>query len=191
MKRTALASLLFSLAACPDRTISEVQIKQQGALVKHIPVSADIDVLFVIDNSASTIDKQTIFAQNFPKFVAALDAFPTGRPNLHLAVVDTTVDIATPGYGMGTGGCPSPDPGDNGLFQNTARVPGCTPPTGRFISDTKAPDGSRVTNYAGTLDTALSCIAQVGATGCGFEAQLEAMKRALDGSRVATAHTSP
>ena len=184
MKRTALASLLFSLAACPDRTISKVEPQQQGALIKHIPVSADIDVLFVIDNSASTIDKQTIFAQNFPKFVAALDAFPTGRPNLHLAVVDTTVDIQTPGYSMGTGGCPSPDPGDNGLFQNTPRVPGCTPPTGRFISDTKAPDGTRVTNYSGALETALSCIAQVGASGCGFEAQLEAMKRALDGSRV-------
>jgi hypothetical protein len=40
-----------------------------------------------------------------------------------------------------------------------------------------------VINYAGTLDSALSCIAQVGATGCGFEAQLEAMKRSLDGSR--------
>lgn len=180
MKRTAFASLLLSLAACPDRTISKVEPQQQGALVKHIPVSADIDVLFVIDNSASTADKQLIFAQNFPKFVAALDAFPTGRPNLHLAVVDTTVDIAAQGFG----GCPSPDPGDNGLFQNTPHVPGCTPPTGRFISDTKAPDGSRVTNYSGTLDAALSCIAQVGTTGCGFEAQLEAMKRALDGSRV-------
>lgn len=184
MQRTAFASLLLTLAACPDRTLSKVEPRQQGALVKHIPVSADIDVLFVIDNSASTLDKQTIFAQNFPKFVAALDAFPTGRPNLHIAVVDSTVDIGAPGYGMGTGGCPSPDPGDNGLFQNTAHVTGCTPPTGRFISDTKAPDGSRVTNYGGPLEDALSCIAQVGANGCGFEAPLEAMKRALDGSRV-------
>ncbi len=71
MKRTVFASLLLALAACPDRTISKVDPQQQGALVKHIPVSADIDVLFVIDNSASTLDKQTIFAQNFPKFVAA------------------------------------------------------------------------------------------------------------------------
>ena len=190
MNRTSIntaapfAALVFALAGCPDRTISKVDPQQQGALVKHIPVSADIDVLFVIDNSASTSDKQTIFAQNFPKFVAALDAFPTGRPNLHIAVVDSTVDIQAAGYGMGTGGCPSPDPGDNGLFQNAPRMVGCTPPTGRFISDTKAPDGSRVTNYSGSLETTLSCIAQVGPNGCGFEAQLEAMKRALDGSRV-------
>ncbi len=43
--------------------------------------------------------------------------------------------------------------------------------------------GARITNYAGTLEDTLACIAQVGANGCGFEAQLEAMKRALDGSR--------
>ena len=184
IKRAALAPFLF-LAACPDRSISEVHPQQQGAVIKHIPVSADIDVLFVIDNSASTIDKQTIFAQNFPRFVQALDAFPTGRPNLHMAVVDTTVDIATQGYATGsTTGCPSPNPADNGLLQNTARVPGCAAPTGRFITDIKASNGTRTTNYSGTLDQALSCIAQVGASGCGFEAPLEAMKRALDGSRV-------
>jgi len=180
MKVIPVAALCL-LAGCPDRTISEVTPAQQGAVVKHIPVSADIDILFVIDNSASTADKQTVFAANFPKFVAALDAFPTGRPNLHIAVVDSTVDIGAQGYGPS---CPSPDPNDNGLFQNTARVAGCTPPTGRYLSDIKGSSGARVTNYSGTLDTALSCIAQVGASGCGFEAQLEAMKRSLDGSRI-------
>ncbi|MEO6776821.1 MAG: hypothetical protein ABI467_28045 [Kofleriaceae bacterium] len=177
-----MASALIAgttLTGCPDRTISKVDPQQQGAVVKKIPVSADIDILFVIDNSASTLDKQTIFEQNFPKFVAALDAFPTGRPNLHIGVVDSTVDIGVSKYT----GCPSPDPGDNGLLQNTAHIPGCTAPTGRYLSDIKGSSGARVTNYAGTLDQALSCIALVGASGCGFEAQLEAMKRALDGTR--------
>src|SRR5258706_1846093 len=167
---------LLVAAGCPDRTISEVHPQQQGAVVKHIPVSADIDVLFVIDNSASTIDKQTIFAQNFPRFVQALDAFPTGRPNLHLAVVDTTIDIQTQGYSSGATGCPSPDLADNGVFQNTAHVPGCMPPTGRFITDIKASNGMRTTNYSGTLDQAPSCIPQVGASACGFEAPLQPMK---------------
>ena len=170
------------LAGCPDRTISTVVPSQQGAQLKDIPVSADIDILFVIDNSASTLDKQTIFAQNFPRFVQALDAFSTGRPNLHIGVVDTTVDIGVSGYANGAGGCPTPDPADDGRLQDVARVPGCTPQNGAFISDIKT-GATRATNYSGTLDTALSCIAQVGAAGCGFEAQLEAMKRALDGSR--------
>ncbi len=170
------------IAGCPDRSISEVNPAQQGAVTKEIPVSADIDILFVIDNSASTADKQTVFAQNFTNFVTALDSFPTGRPNLHIGVVDSTVDIGVQGFGPG---CPSPDANDNGLLQNTARVAGCTPPTGRYISDVAGVGGSaapRMTNYTGTLDTALACIAQVGTSGCGFEAQLEGMKRALDGS---------
>ena len=185
MQRHGVIVFVGLLAGCPDRSISEVRPQQTGAVTKEIPVSADIDILFVIDNSASTLDKQTIFSTNFPKFVQALDAFPTGRPNLHIGVVDSTVDIGVAGYGMGAGGCPSPDTGDNGLLQNTPRIAGCTPPTGNFISDVATSGGARMTNYAGTLDTALSCIALVGANGCGFEAQLEAMKLALDGSVVA------
>jgi hypothetical protein len=177
---TALPMLGVSLlAGCPDRSISEVVVSQQGAQLKDIPVSADIDILFVIDNSASTSDKQTVFAANFPKFVSALDAFTTGRPNLHIGVVDSTVDIGTNMYS----GCPSPDPGDNGKLQDTPRVSGCTPQNGAYIVDVATASGSaRMTNYSGTLDVALSCIAQVGASGCGFESQLEAMKRALDGT---------
>src|SRR5437016_5736621 len=79
------------LAGCPDRSISKVVPIQTGAVTKGIPVSADIDILFVIDNSASTADKQALFAANFPNFVTALDTFPTGRPNLHIGVVSTTV----------------------------------------------------------------------------------------------------
>ncbi len=178
MTMRCLLALLI-LTGCPDRTISAVNPQPQGEIKKDIPVSADIDVLFVIDNSVSTEDKQTVFAANFPKFVAALDAFPTGRPNLHIGVVSTTVDIGAQGFG----GCPSPNTVEDGRLQNTARVAGCTPPTGRFLSDIKNTAGTRTTNYAGTLDTALSCIALLGTTGCGFEAPLEAMKRALDGSR--------
>ncbi len=88
---------LAMLAGCPDRSIATVNPQDQGAIIKKIPTSADIDILFVIDNSASTTDKQTIFAQNFPNFVAALDAFPTGRPNLHIGVVSTTIDIGVQG----------------------------------------------------------------------------------------------
>lgn len=185
MRSCSFLAMLVAVAGCPDRSLSTVTPQQGGAVIKKIPVSADIDILFVIDNSASTLDKQTVFAQNFPKFVEALDAFPSGRPNLHIGVIDTTVDIGAQGFSNGAAGCPSPDPGDNGLLQNTARVPGCMPPSGSYITDIKTAGTTRQVNYTGTLDQALSCIAQVGANGCGFEAQLEAMKRALDGSNTA------
>ena len=159
VKHALFVAAVTLLGGCPDRSLSAVDPQQQGATIKDIPVSADIDVLFVIDNSASTSDKQALFAQNFPKFVQALDAFPTGRPNLHVAVIDTTVDIGVQGYGPS---CPSPDPADNGVFQVAPRVAGCTPPTGKFITDIKSADGTRQVNYSGTLDSALSCIAQIG-----------------------------
>jgi hypothetical protein len=178
------------LAGCPDRTISSVPPQQQGVTSKNISLSADIDILFVIDNSKSTGDKQQIFDNNFPNFINALNNFPassgsgTALPNLHIGVVDTTVDIGQSGYA----GCPSPDSGDNGLLQNTARVAGCTPPSGLYISDIALPGGTRMTNYGGAgsatdLGLELQCIGEVGTSGCGFEAQLEAMHRALDGTR--------
>jgi hypothetical protein len=183
MRAPQLVLLLVVLVGCPDRSISKLPPIQSGTVIKRIPVSADIDILFVIDNSSSTRDKQTVFAQNFPRFVQALDAFPLGRPNLHIGVVNTTVDIATPGFSSGASGCPSPDPGDDGLLQTTPGASGCTPPNGRFLSDFKTPEGPRTANYIGTLDQGLSCIAQIGSDGCGFEAPLESMKRALDRSR--------
>lgn len=183
MRAWQLGLLIPFVTGCPDRSIDKIPPTQRGVVVKKIPVSADIDILLVIDNSTSTLDKQTVFAQNFPRFVQALDAFPMGRPSLHIGVIDTTVDIATTGWAQGNVGCPTPDPGDNGLLQSAPRIAGCTPPNGPFIADIESPNGSRTVNYAGTLEQALSCIAQVGGAGCGFEADLEAMKRALDGSR--------
>ncbi len=166
------------LAGCPDRSVASLEPAQVGEISKDIPVTVEIDLLFVIDDSGSTRDKQTVFAANFPRFVQALDAFEEGRPNLHIGVVTTSVDL---GVG-GIGGCPHPMPNDDGLLQRAASG-ACTPPSGRFIVDVKQPDGTRRTNYDGPLEGALSCIAQVGSEGCGFESPLEAMKRALDGSR--------
>ncbi|HEU4731851.1 MAG TPA: hypothetical protein VFT22_28345, partial [Kofleriaceae bacterium] len=92
MKRL-IAVLAVLAAGCPDRSISAVEAVPTAVSIKDIPLSADIDILFVIDNSGSTRDKQAIFAQNFPRFVAALDRFPTGRPDVHIAVVTSSVDI--------------------------------------------------------------------------------------------------
>ncbi|HEY4240871.1 MAG TPA: hypothetical protein VGM88_13705 [Kofleriaceae bacterium] len=155
------------LAGCPDRTIAKDPPVEVGESQKDIQISEDIDLLFVIDNSASTTDKQALFTQNFPRFVDALDAFPQGRPNLHIGVVNTTVNIEQGAIG----GCPVPDPSDNGLLQ----------PGGTFLEDIASPTG-RQTNYTGSLADAFSARATVGATGCGYEAPLNAMKRALDGT---------
>src|SRR5437764_4627158 len=61
--RIALVAVL--LAGCPDRRVSELEPAPAGAIIKDIPLSADLDLLFVIDNSASTGDKQQLFRDNF------------------------------------------------------------------------------------------------------------------------------
>jgi hypothetical protein len=170
----------LAAAGCPDRSIGSYDPIQSPTVLKTIPVRADIDVLFVIDNSGSTQDKQTVFAQNYQNFVAALDRFPTGRPNLHIGVVTSTV--AT---GSGQSSC-HPVAEQSGLLQNASRDPAfvcAQPTTDRFLVDVAQAGGGRTTNYSGSLADALSCISHVNDNGCGFEAPLEAMKRALDGSR--------
>ncbi|MGE5181066.1 MAG: hypothetical protein ACM31C_03345, partial [Acidobacteriota bacterium] len=110
-------------------------------------ITQDLDLLFVIDNSSSS-DAQAVFAQNFPQFVASLDALPNGRPNLHLGVVTSTVD-----QGDSSGAaCPSPDPTDDGRLVYMPRVAaGCVGPSDHYISDVANGAGGRTTNYTGTL----------------------------------------
>jgi hypothetical protein len=189
---SGLVVLALCAAGCPDRSISILDPTPVTVSTKEIPLSADIDVLFVIDNSASTEDKQIVFANNYPKFVTALAGFPTGLPNLHLGVVTTSIDVGTSVDNLGAA-C-HPAAGQDGLLQTatldaTFTCQGGLDPTAtdRFLSDIGAPGGERETNYTGTLDQALACISHVGDAGCGFESPLEAMKRALDGSRAENA----
>ncbi|HTR50102.1 MAG TPA: hypothetical protein VMJ10_05290 [Kofleriaceae bacterium] len=104
-----------------------------------------------------------------------------GRPNLHVGVVNTTVDQGIVGDSFGPQ-CPSPDPGDNGLMQKGGESCSAFSIEGSFISDISDGMGGRTVNYSGQLTDAFACVAQVGDLGCGFEAPLEAMKRALDGT---------
>src|ERR1700733_5956976 len=138
----------------------------------------DVDVLFVIANYDMPV-RASVLDRAYTPFVAALDALPGGRPDLHVGFVSTTVDLGVPDLPLM---CPSPDPDDDGLLQDTP-VRSCAAPSDRYIVDVA--DGSgRATNYAGALDAEMQCISIVGdAGGCPFEAPLEAMKRALDGTQ--------
>src|SRR5580704_17290768 len=120
VRAVALASGVAVIAACSSRTGTPIG---PAVIAKDIAVSNDLDLLLVIDNDSNTQDKQTVFQSNLATFVTGtggsggLANFPgVGLPNLHIGVVNTTVDIGVEGYGPR---CPSPDPGDNGLLQST------------------------------------------------------------------------
>jgi hypothetical protein len=151
-------------------------------VVAEIPATPnrDLDLLFVIDDSPSMIDKQMNLAANFPNFINTLNALPGGLPDLHIGVVSTDMgtkgaDVATPGPGIGSGPGMCSGTGKAGnLLTNGASV------QGTFVSDIRATDGSRLKNYTGTLSDVFSQMARLGASGCGFEQTLAAMKAALN-----------
>lgn len=178
-----LGLALGLLAGCPDRTISKVNPQQGRVEYKDIPVTVnrDIDILFIIDDSPSMLDKQTNLKNNFPNFINVLNTIEGGLPNVHLGVVSSDLGTkgaadaqAGPTIGSGPGSCSGN--GDSGNLQTNMS----TLVSGTFISDTKNNDGTRTTNYSGTLAAAFSAIASLGASGCGFEQHLEAAKRALN-----------
>jgi hypothetical protein len=179
---------------CPDRTVAAVPPNESGVIQKTIPLGNDVDILFVVDNSHSTIDKQQLFTANFASFVKAVDGFPTGRPNLHIGVISSTVDQGAQAGQLSTA-CHT-TPNDDGRLHGEVGS-GCAPLDGAFISDILGSDGvTRVTNYGASgsqgateaaLENEFGCIANLGDTGCGFEAPLEAIHRALDNTHVENA----
>ncbi|HEX5063253.1 MAG TPA: hypothetical protein VFV99_27945 [Kofleriaceae bacterium] len=192
MKLLYLACLL-PLAGCgdddcckvdPDASTGGDGSNSDGRTeVARVPVTVnrDIDILFVIDDSPSMLDKQTNLKNNFPNFINVLNTVEGGLPNVHLGVVSTDLGTkgaddasAGPGIGSGPGSCSG-----NGKAGNL-QTNGSTLVVGSFISDTKNTDGTRTTNYSGSLASAFSAIASLGAAGCGFEQPIEAAKRALN-----------
>jgi len=153
--------------------------------VAEVPAVLDrnVDVLFVVDDSGSMADKQQNLADNFPNFVNVLAATVSGGfPDLHLGVVSTDMgtltsssSIPAPGIGtVGQGGCANTGKSGNLQLGQAVNV------TGSFISDIKLTDGTRDKNYTGDLSSTFANMAKLGATGCGFEQPLAAMRAALD-----------
>jgi hypothetical protein len=164
------------LAGCPSREISPVDPVQDKEEFKDIPVqlNRDVDILFVVDNSGSMAEEQASLTANFPVFTNVLETIEGGLPNVHIGVVSTDVGAGP----FAISGCQGS--GDNGalLVGDTT----CRPTGANYISDVSDGAGGRTTNYPGTLAAAFSCNASLGITGCGFEMQLESMRRALNGS---------
>jgi hypothetical protein len=188
MRHVVVASFVqlsvFGLAAsCAYPPLDKIVLPQE---VKDLPVtvSHDVDLLFLVDDSPSMADKQSNLAANFPGFIDTLSAIYGGLPNVHIGVV--TSDLGTQGAdgmppgpaigAVGQGGC-----GGTGkdaalqVFAAAAQI------TGRFVIDVADPvSGTRTRNYTGNLADVFAQMAKAGAGGCGFEQQLEAVKRALD-----------
>ncbi|MCB9620363.1 MAG: hypothetical protein H6724_13075 [Sandaracinus sp.] len=146
-----------------------------------------VDVLFVVDNSNSMAEEQAALSREIPRLVAALatgDADADGTQDFP-AIASLRTGVVT--SNMGTGNhivptCEAARFGDDGVLMsrgNTARS-GC---------DATYP---RIQSYEASVDAAetyahdVSCVANLGTGGCGFEQQLEAALKALTPSTSTT-----
>jgi hypothetical protein len=155
-----------------------------------------VDILFMIDNSPSMSAMQTELKARFGDFFQVFQDLSTQGTNadLHIGVVTSDFGAGdTPG-----GGCTASPGGDQGKLQakgiqadTTCQVPtGGTP----FISYAfKANGGTPDSNLPAGQDLVgtFTCMASVGAGGCGFEHQLESVLAALKNNPANTGFLRP
>jgi hypothetical protein len=164
----ALATLLCACTA-HDLAAPNPMPEQQTDTYATVTQTRQADILFVVDNSLSMKQEQDNLARNFPAFIDELRKIRGGLPDVHIGVVTTDVGAGT----LNESGC-MPG-GQNGRFQGWDKNCGLEP-NSRFIA---AAEGEQKRNYQGDLSGVFGCMTQVGTNGCGYEHQLEAMKRAL------------
>jgi hypothetical protein len=184
-RKLALPATLIITAAfigCVNRPIEKPDKKQQKETPAYFPqsIEKDIDILFVIDNSNSMADEQQNLSKNFPKFIDALKSPKLNNkiPNVHLGII--TTDLGAGNYSL-----PSCEVsgGDGGKLQASPRVAGCVPPSKpyiEYIDGVTNINNPAITDPIEKVKKAFQCIAEIGTGGCGFEAQIEAARRALD-----------
>jgi hypothetical protein len=171
----------------------------------------NVDVLFVMDNSPSMVEKQRGVIANIGKFLRALDdAGLDYQLGVVTSDVGSTVSPGTP-WGGSIGSCDTFE-GDDGQLQAipcTARTNGTSEarnacatycsndrfvPGGgkRYISKlggvTNVPQDLVLDPMSGKMidngpARAFQCMGLVGDGGCGIESPLEGARRALDGHR--------
>jgi hypothetical protein len=152
----------------------------------HAGINRNIDVVFMVDDSASMQPLQDLLTASFSKYTDALQNLPGGLPNLHLGVVSSSM-----GAGRNPGIDHCPQGGDQGVFHSMPLGATCAQatlaPGQNFITNTNG-----MANYTGTLADVFGCIAKLGDQGCGFEHQLESVLRALgaDGAAVPAANAN-
>ena len=146
-----------------------------------------VDIMFAVDNSKSMEDEQEKLRVQFPKLVQTLvsgvredqSTFPAAK-DLHLGVITTNMGV--PGLTLPTQ-FQCEGYGDDGrlISQSASSSDECSTPermslgNARFITY-KAEDNALAPEEVAAR---FGCIAQVGAEGCGYEMQLEAVLKGL------------
>ena len=168
--------LSFGLAACvsPPVEAPKTTVEQQTDVATEQNLKDQVDILFMVDDSGSMAPKQQALRTRFPDLIKVLDEFGAKSPaSYHIGVV--TSDLGAPGISCGKN--------RGGKLQQVGAgaATGCAGPTGKNYIDYDQRVGAPPPNLPAGQDlpTTFGCMANVGDKGCGFEAQLESVYRAL------------
>jgi len=136
-----------------------------------------LDILFVVDNSASMAKEQLSMTHNIQALVDEMQGLSGGLPSLHIGVVSTDMGAGSPSIA----GCEAG--GDQGALhtQENCLIQGA------FLQNTPGENGMRETNYEGSLTESFTCLGTLGTTGCGFEQPFHAVRAALNESNAGNA----
>jgi len=178
--------LLPSSTGCLERELAPLHPCTVSVVKEELDLDPieQIDLLFVVDNSGSMVEEQTALALEIPRMIQVLtsgDKDGNGtqdfRPAKSIQVGVVSTDMGTGGVSIPT--CVDPNFGDDGLLQETSAVAGCAASYPRILAydEVGAIPGSYVDPDAFAHD--VSCVAQLGALGCGIEQPLEAALKAL------------
>jgi hypothetical protein len=187
---------LVPLVACfsPPVAAPRTTVTQETNVRVEQNIKNKVDVLFMVDNSSSMDPMQLELRARFGDFFKVFEDLAASGTfaDLHIGVV--TSDF---GAGDAAGaGCEASGGGQHGFLQTlpspnaTSPPPNCMPPVGApYIAYAFDPNGGPAkTNLPnGTNSAALvsefTCMASVGAKGCGFEHQLESVYAALHNTK--------
>jgi hypothetical protein len=189
--RVHLATLLaLSGASClsPPVEAPRTTVTQETDVRVDQNIKDKVDVLFLVDNSSSMDPMQLELRQRFGDFFKVFQDLATSG-----TYADMHIGVVTSDYGAGdtaAGGCTASPGGQRGILQtmpspSAVNPPtGCQPPSGAAYIAYKFGASGATTNLPNGNDTAalvneFTCMASVGAKGCGFEHQLEAVYAAL------------
>ena len=169
----AIPTLPIALWACTSHPLSapRPQPEQTSEMKVIVNPTRMVDMIFMIDNSASMAPKQAKLAAQFPKLITALED-PTSTPRLP----DMRIAIITSDVGTGSSGTCTPQFGDRGQFQMKAlQGQTCGNKAG-----TKWLESNPANYDGGDIAKVFGCLAQgVGQAGCGFEQQLQSLNYAF------------
>jgi hypothetical protein len=180
--------LLVFLSAClaPPVESPVTTVVQETDVSVQQNAKNKVDVLFMIDNSSSMEPMQLQLRTHFGDFFKVFEDLAAAG-----TYADLHIGVVTSDYGAGdqtNGGCEASPGGQKGYLQ-TAPAPivsnppaNCAPPMGApYIAYAFSAGGTPVTNLPGgaALIDEFTCMASVGAGGCGFEHQLESVYAAL------------